>query len=172
MSYINFETVSEWFCLQISSEAKYFPFLSKALWSMINNCYIMWRYPLGPPIRQPFRTISLLGRWSTSGPDRGIAHFFTATRKTIEGVEEKNKRTKRTICLGLTQSARQGVMQHSAFPVCICRLTLAWISSETSTKLLGMPTYPDRSSSLLWTLTHANSSLCCRMSTALSVVHR
>ena len=51
--------------------------------------------------------------------------------------------------LGLNQSARQGVMQHSAFPVYICRLTLAWISSETSTKLLGMPTYPDRSSSLL-----------------------
>ena len=25
-------------------------------------------------------------------------------------------------------------MQHSAFPVCICRLTLAWISSETSTR--------------------------------------
>ena len=28
-------------------------------------------------------------------------------------------------------------MQHSSFPVCICRLTLAWISSETSTKLPG-----------------------------------
>ena len=62
---------------------------------------------------------------------------------------EREKKNKRTICLGLTQSARQGVMQHSAFPVCICRLTLTWISSETSTKLLGMPTYPDRSSSLV-----------------------
>ena len=63
-------------------------------------------------------------------------------------------------------------MQHSAFPVCLCRLTLAWISSETSTKLLGMPTYPDWSSSLLWSLSHANSSLCCPVSTALSVVRR
>ena len=63
-------------------------------------------------------------------------------------------------------------MQHSAFPVCMCRLTVAWISSETSTKLLGMPTYPDQSSSLLWTLSHANSSLCCPVSTALSVVRR
>ena len=30
--------------------------------------------------------------------------------------------------------------------MCICRLTLAWISSEISTKLLGMSTYLDRSS--------------------------
>ena len=56
--------------------------------------------------------------------------------------------------------------------MCICRLTIAWISSETSTKLLRMPTYPDRSSSLIWTLSHANSSLCCPVSTALSVVRR
>ena len=33
-----------------------------------------------------------------------------------------------------------------AFPMCICRLTLAWISSEISAKLLGMPTHLDRSS--------------------------
>ena len=31
-------------------------------------------------------------------------------------------------------------------PLCICRLTLAWISSEISTKLLGMPTHLERSS--------------------------
>ena len=37
-------------------------------------------------------------------------------------------------------------MKHSAFPVCICRLTLTWISSEISTKLLGMSTHLDRSS--------------------------
>ena len=49
--------------------------------------------------------------------------------------------------------------------MCTCRLKLAWISSKTSTKLLGMPTYPDRSSWLLWTLSHANSSLCCPVST-------
>ena len=79
-----------------------------------------------------------------------FAHFFTATRNTIEGVGEKEQTNNTS--LGLTQSARQGVMQYSAFPVCLCRLTLAWISSETSTKLLGMPTYPDRYSSLLWTL--------------------
>ena len=31
-------------------------------------------------------------------------------------------------------------------PLCICRLTLAWVSSEISTKLVGMPTHLDRSS--------------------------
>ena len=29
----------EWFCLQISWDAKYFPLLSEAWWSMINSCY-------------------------------------------------------------------------------------------------------------------------------------
>ena len=42
-----------------------------------------------------------------------------------------------------------------AFPKCICRLTLAWISSEISTKLLGMPTHLDQSS-----LTALDSLLC------------
>ena len=46
--------------------------------------------------------------------------------------------------------------------MCICRLTLAWISSEISIKLLGMPTYFDRSS-----LT-ALDSLCCPVSTGHS----
>ena len=133
----------------------------------------MWRYPLGPHITSTSSNhFNILGRWSSSGSDRGIAHFFMATRNTIKGVGGKRTNEQRTICLGLTQSARQGVMQHSAFPVCICRLTLAWISSETSTKLLGMLTYPDQSSSLLWTLSHANSSLCCPVSTALSIVRR
>ena len=38
---------------------------------------------------------------------------------------------------------RSYVRLHS---LCICRLTLAWISSEISTKLLGMPTHLDWSS--------------------------
>ena len=49
----------------------------------------LWRYPLGPTLHQLLRTISLYGRWSTSGSDRDIAHFFTATRNTIERVGEK-----------------------------------------------------------------------------------
>ena len=45
--------------------------------------------PSAPTLHQPLRTISLPSRRSTSGPDRGIAHFLTATRNTIEGVGEK-----------------------------------------------------------------------------------
>ena len=46
-----------------------------------------------------------------------------------------------------------------AFPMCICRLTLAWISSEISTKLLGMPTHLDQSSFTAAGLSHADWSL-------------
>ena len=104
-------------------------------------------------IRQLLRTISLLSRWSTSGSERGIAHFFTATRNTIKGVGGKNKEQMNNM-LWSTQSEREELC-NIAFPMCICRLTLEWISSETSTKLLGMPTHPERSS----LTAHANWSL-------------
>ena len=56
--------------------------------------------------------------------------------------------------------------------MCICRLTLAWISCETSSKLLGMPTYPDRSSTLLWTSSHPTglSAVRCRLPFSSSFV--
>ena len=41
---------------------------------------------------------------------------------------------------------RKGDSVTLCIPLCICRQTLAWISSEISTKLLGMPTHLDRSS--------------------------
>ena len=54
-------------CSQHSREA----FFSCRLVSVPFSTYILlnnvWRYPLGPPIRHPLRTISLYGRWSTSG---------------------------------------------------------------------------------------------------------
>ena len=81
-----------------------------------------------PQIRQ-LLTISLLGRWSCSGSDWGIAHFFIATRNTIKGAGEKEQTNK---ILGLTQGEREELC-NIAFPMCICRLTLAWISSENST---------------------------------------
>ena len=49
----------------------------------------MWRSPSAPTLHQLLRTLSLYGRWSTSGSDRGIAHFLTATRNTIEGAGGK-----------------------------------------------------------------------------------
>ena len=56
----------------------------------------LWRYPLGPPKHELLRTISLLGQWSTSGPDWGIAHFFIATRNTIKGVGGKRTNEQNT----------------------------------------------------------------------------
>ena len=60
--------------------------------------------------------------------------------------------------LGLTEGAREELC-NIAFPLCIYRLTLAWISSEISTKLLGMLTHLDRSSFTGTGLTHADCSL-------------
>ena len=76
---------------------------------------------------QLLRTISLLyGRWSTSGSDRGNAHFFTATSNTIEGTGEKrtNEQTP-----GVNSSAERELC-NTTFPVYICRLTLAWILAK------------------------------------------
>ena len=61
----------------------------KLLLSALRDHVLLWRYPLGLQTHQLLRTISLLVRWSTSGPDRGIEHFFTATRNTIKGVGGK-----------------------------------------------------------------------------------
>ena len=90
--------------------------------------------PLGPQLHQLLQTISLYGRWSTSGSDRGIAHFFTATRNTIDGAGEtkKEEQTNKTNkMLGLTQ-----VQKRSYVTLCMCGLTLAWATSENSTTLL------------------------------------
>ena len=50
----------------------------------------LWRYPLGPlNTSTSSNHFDLLGRWSTSGSDRRIAHFFIATRNTSKGVGGK-----------------------------------------------------------------------------------
>ena len=97
--------------------------------------------PFGPPLHQLLRNISILAGESSSGSDRGIAHFFMATKNTIKGVGGKNKR-KRTIWARVNSSSRR--LSCDTLPsLCICRLTLAWIFSEISTKLQGMPTHLD-----------------------------
>ena len=96
-----------------------------------------------------------LGRWSSSDSNRGIAHFFISTRNTIKGVGGKKKeQTNIMAWISSKCKKRSYVTLHF---LCICRLTLAWISSEISTKLLGTPTHLDWSS-----LTAAGLSLSCR----------
>ena len=63
--------------------------------------------PSAPPIHQLLQTISLLGRWSTSGSDRGIAHFFIATRNTIKGVGGKRTNEQNT---WVNSRCKRGVM--------------------------------------------------------------
>ena len=105
-----------------------------------------------PPIRQLLQTILLLGRRSTSGSDRGIAHFFMATRNTIKRVG--GKRTNEQYAWVNSKCMKRSYVK-LCIPLCICRLTLAWISSKISTKLQGMPTHPYRSS--LTALDHISS---------------
>ena len=95
--------------------------------------------PLTAPIHQLLWNNSVLAGDSSSGFNRGITHFFMATRNTTEGVGEKEQRT---MWAWVNSKCKKGgsVTLHS---LCIYRLTLACISSEISTKLLGMPTHPD-----------------------------
>ena len=90
----------------------------KKLYSFRVHCVT---FPFSPPtLHQPLLAIPLLyGLWSTSGSDRGNAHFFTATSNTIEGTGEKKEQTNKR--LGLTQ-----VQKESYVTVCMCRLTLVW----------------------------------------------
>ena len=88
----------------------------------------VWRYPFRPNDTSTLRTILLYGRCSTSGSDRGIAHFLTATRIQSREREEREQTNKR---LGLTQ-----VQKESYVTLCMCRLTLVWTLEKTSTKLL------------------------------------
>ena len=90
----------------------------------------------------------------------GVTHISCHYKNTIEGTgEKKNKRTKRTICLGLTQEQKESYAT-LCIPDSIYRLTLAWVTSENSTKQLECRLILTRSSSLSWTLSHAASPLC------------
>ena len=85
-----------------------------------------------PPMYQLLRNHFNLGWWSSRGSDRGISHFFMATRNTIKRVGGKNKEQTNNM-LGLTQ-VQEVKLWHSTF-LCICRLTLTCILREISTKL-------------------------------------
>ena len=66
---------------------------------------------------------------------RGVTHISCHYKNTIEGTgENKTNEQTRTMCLGLTQE-QKGSMQHYISDS-IYGLTLAWITSENSTKQL------------------------------------
>ena len=112
----------------------------------------------------------LAGRWSTSGWG-GNAHFFTATQEYDRGRQEKIKqRNKHEQCLALTQVQKESYAT-LCIPDSIYGLTLAWVTSENSTKLLECRLILTH---CRWTLSHAASPLCSgvRCWLTLSVVPR
>ena len=74
----------------------------------------------------------LAGRWSTSGSE-GVMHISWHYKNTIEGAGENRRTNEQT--LGVNSRAKRWVMQHYISDS-IYGLTLAWITSENSTKLL------------------------------------
>ena len=110
--------------------------------------YLFKREPSGRPVTIPPRPpeyINFFKPFLFTASDQLVvligALHISSWLQEIQS-REWEERTKNKI-LGLTQGAREELC-NIAFPLCICRLTLAWISSEISTKLLGMPTHLDR----------------------------
>ena len=95
-----------------------------------------------PPLHQLLRNISILAGESSSGSDRRITHFFYGHKKYNPRSGRKRTKDKRTKWTWVNSSARR-LSCDTLHSFCISRLTLACISSEISTKLLGMPTHAD-----------------------------
>ena len=89
---------------------------------------------------------SLLGRRSTSCSERCNAHFLPLQEYEGTGENKTNEQT-RTICLGLTQEQKESYAT-LCIPDSIYGLTLAWVTSENSTKQLECRLILTRSSSL------------------------
>ena len=90
------------------------------------------RYPLTPTTLSlsSNHVFFLAGRWSTSGWG-GNAHFFTYTRIRSRETGE-NRKTNEQTKLGVTKGRGR-----CCNTICMCRLSLAWVTSENSTMLLG-----------------------------------
>ena len=86
-----------------------------------------------PVLMNFFKPILFMASDSSSGFRRGISHFFTASKNTAERMGEKEQTNKHG--LRSTPSAREGKsMCDTLHSPSICRLTLACILCETSTK--------------------------------------
>ena len=109
-----------------------------------NIIVLMWRYPLGPPNISTSLNYVNLGRLSSCCSDRGITHFFLATRNTIKGVGEKEQRTNEQYAW-VNSSARR-LSCDTLHSLCICRLSLTCSFGEISSNheecwliLTGLP---------------------------------
>ena len=99
----------------------------------------------------------------------GVSHISSWLQGKQSREWEKRTKNKRAIWAWVNSSARR-LSCDTLHSLCICRLTLAWISSEISTKLLGMPTRLDWSSLTaagLYLMPTGLSAVRCRLPTAL-----
>ena len=101
----------------------------------------IWRYPSAPLIRQLLWTISLLGRWSTSGSD-----FFIATKNTITGVGGKrtneentwvNSRSIKSIASDLTDKMKRSFFQAAVTSILLYGCTTWTLTKRLEKKLDG-----------------------------------
>ena len=96
--------------------------------------------PSRPHIRSSSSNNSLLyGRWSTSGSEGGNAHFFP-----LQEYDRGGRRYEQT--LGVNSEQKESIQHYISDG--IYGLTLAWITSENSTKQLECRHLLTRSSSL------------------------
>ena len=72
----------------------------------------------------------------------GVSHISSWLQEIQSREWEKRTKNERTIWFWVNSSARR-LSCDTLHSLCICRLTLACISNEISTKLLGMPIHPD-----------------------------
>ena len=117
--------------------------------------------PSAPTLHQLLRTISIFLAGDQQVVPIGASHISLPLQEIQSREWEKKEQTNNM--LGLTQ-----VQKGSYVTLCICRLTLAWISCENSTTLLECQPILTGLHSLVWTLSRAVSSLCCSVSTGHS----
>ena len=97
-----------------------------------------------PPRHPPYLSTSLKHFKSWPVPI-GVSHISLRHKKYNQGSGRKRIKNKRTIWAWVNSSARR-LSCDTLHSLCICRIPLAWISNEISTKLRGMPTHLDWSS--------------------------
>ena len=126
--------------------------LVRLLCFMVKCCFIvlflerwddenmLWLYSCNDYRPRPHTLYILLtihfsaGRWSTSGP-RWVTHISCHYKNTIGGQEKIKQTNKHEQCLGLTQEQKDSYAT-LCIPDSIYGLTLAWVTSENSTKQL------------------------------------
>ena len=129
------------YCIFSSSSSARFPtpssldsflfFFIRFFFILVNGA-IVKRYPLTPPHYLSLLTMSS----SLPAGDQlvvrgGNAHFFTYTRIRSRETGE-NRKTNEQTKLGVTKGRGR-----CCNTICMCRLSLAWVTSENSTMLLG-----------------------------------